>query len=164
MRGHRRHRHLTLAALLVLALFTAGCDDDDFIITDPDGDVSFDTVLLTQDSDLDDSLGLLIDSQDEWDDIWDEIGRGGPPPDVDFSRDDLLLLSAGSQPNGCYSIQIRRVRLRGGRLEVDGDLNEPGSGCLCPQGIVRPVHVVRIRETGRRTADFDVDRLVRDCR
>lgn len=158
-----RHRRLTLPALFVLALFTAGCDEDDFIITDPDGDVGFETVLLTQDSELDESLGLLIDTQNEWDDVWDEIGRGGPPPEIDFRRDDLLLVSSGSRPNGCYSIQIRRVNLRAGRLEIDADEIEPGSGCLCPDGIVRPVHVVRIRETGRRP-DFDVRRIVRDCR
>lgn len=158
-----RHRHLTLAGLLVFALAAAGCDEDDIIITDPDGDIAFETVLLTQDSDLSESLGLVIDDQAEWEDVWDEIGRGGPPPDVDFRRDDLLLVSAGSQPNSCYSLQIRRVRLRGGILEVDADLNEPGANCLCPQEIVRPVHVVRIRETGRR-ADFEIDRIVRDCR
>ena len=157
------HRHLPLAGLLAFALLTAGCDEDDVIFTDPDGDLAFETVLLTQDSDLDDSLGLVIDDQAEWDDVWDEIGRGGPPPDIDFRRDELLLVSAGSRPNGCYSLQIRRVRLRGGLLEVDADLNEPGSGCICPQGTVRPVHVVRIRETGRR-ADFEIDRVVRDCR
>jgi PrcB C-terminal len=157
------HRHLHLAGLLAFALLAAGCDDDDILITDPDGDIAFETVLLTQDSDLSDSIGIVIDDQAEWDDVWDEIGRGGPPPDIDFRRDELLLVSAGSQPNGCYSLQIRRVRLRGGLLEVDADLNEPGSGCVCPQGIVRPVHVVRIRETGRR-ADFNIDRIVRDCR
>lgn len=158
-----RHRRLTLTALLVLSLCAAGCDEDDFIITDPDGDVAFDTVLLTQDSDLDESLGLLIDTQDEWDDVWDEIGRGGPPPEIDFRRDDLLLVSSGTRPNRCYSIQIRRVNLRGGRLEVDADEIEPGDGCLCLEAVARPVHVVRIRETGRRP-DFDVRRIVRDCR
>lgn len=158
-----RHPRLTLAGLLALAFAVAGCDDDDFIITDPDGDLSFETVLLTQDSDLDESLGLVIDDQAEWDDIWDEIGLGGPPPDIDFRRDDLLLVSAGSQPDRCHSLQIRRVRLRGGILEVDADLNEPGANCICLQQIIRPVHVVRIRETGRR-ADFEIDRVVRDCR
>ena len=158
----RSLRPLCLTGLLAFSLLAAGCDDDDILITDPDGDLAFETVLLTKDSDLDESLGLLIDSQDEWDDVWDEIGRGGPPPEIDFRRDELLLVSAGSQPNGCYSLQIRRVRLRGGSLDVEAELNEPGRGCLCPDGIVRPVHVVRIRETGRR-ADFDIDRIVRDC-
>ena len=157
------HRHLRLAGLLAFSLLAAGCDEDDILITDPDGDIAFETVLLTQDSDISDSIGIAIEDQREWDDVWDEIGRGGPPPDIDFRRDELLLVSAGSRPNGCYSLQIRRVRLRGGLLEVDADLNEPGANCLCPDGIVRPVHVVRIRETGRR-ADFNIDRIVRDCR
>jgi hypothetical protein len=159
--GNRRP--LRLAGLLAFSLLAAGCDDDDFLITDPDGDIAFETVLLTQSSELDEALGLLIDSQEEWDDVWDEIGRGGPPPSVDFRRDDLLLVSAGSQPNRCYSIQIQNVRLLGGRLEVDADQREPGADCLCLDEIVRPVHVVRIRETGRQP-DFDVDRVVRDCR
>lgn len=155
---------IKLRGLAVLALLFAACDGD-VLITDPDdgGNVSFVTVYRSQDSGIDESLGLLIESQREWDDVWDEIGQGGPPPDVNFNRDDLVLVSAGTQPNGCYSIEIRDIDRRGGFLNVDADLLEPGSGCLCTQGTVRPVHVVAISQAGR-SLDVDIRRVTRDCR
>ena len=145
---------------LLLAL--ASCDGD-VIITDPDGDIGFQTVFSSQTSDIKDLRGQLIESQAEWDDVWDEIGRGGPPPDVNFSRDDVALVAAGTRPDGCYSIEIRRINIRSGLLRVDADLLEPGTSCLCPDVVVHPVHAVRLRRTDRR-ADFDIRRVVRDCR
>lgn len=152
-------RRLTLPFLL-LAL--ASCEGDVFI-TDPDGDVPFQTVFLSQFSEIRDLRGQLIESQAEWDDVWDEIGRGGPPPDVDFSRDDVALVAAGERPDNCYSIEIRRIDIRSGLLRVDADLLEPGTNCVCGDVVVNPVHAVRLRRTDRR-ADFDIRRVVRDCR
>jgi PrcB C-terminal len=154
-----KYRHLILPCFLVTL---AACDGD-VIITDPDGDVPFQTVFSSQSSDIRDERGQLIESQREWDDVWDEIGRGGPPPDVDFSRDDVALVSAGTRPDGCYSIEITRIDVRGGSLRVDADLLEPGIGCVCPDVVVHPVHAVRLRRTGRQ-ADFSIRRVVRDCR
>lgn len=155
-RGHLRSLLLfSLAAL-------AGCDGD-IVITDPDGSVPFQTLYLSQFSDIRDEGGQLIESQREWDDVWDEIGPGGPPPDVDFSRDEVALVSAGTRPNGCYTIEIRSIDVRSGLLRVDADLTEPGTGCVCPAALVQPVHAVRLPRTGRN-ADFDIRRLVRDCR
>jgi hypothetical protein len=160
---NHHHQRLGSRGLLALALLAAGCDGS-VIVTDPDGgSVPFQTVFLSQTSGIDDARGQLIESEREWEDVWSEIGRGGPPPDVDFSRDDVALVSAGTRPNGCYSIEIREIDLRGGLLRVDADETEPGTGCVCPSVIVHPVHAVRLRRTGRR-ADFDVRRVARDCR
>lgn len=149
--------------LLLCVLVTLTSCDGDVIITDPDGDVSFQTVFSSQSSEIRNLRGQLIESQSEWDDVWDEIGRGGPPPDVDFSRDEVALVAAGERPDGCYSIEIREIELRSGLLRVDADLLEPGENCLCPDVLVNPVHAVRFRRTGR-DADFDFRRVVRDCR
>jgi len=149
--------------LIALALLAAGCDGR-ITITDPDGDfVPFQTVFLSQFSGIEDDRVQLIESEREWDDVWFEIGRGGPPPDVDFFRDEVALVSAGTRPNGCYSIEIRSIDVRGGALRIDADLTEPGPGCVCGGVIVHPVHAVRLPRTSRR-ADFNVRRIVRDCR
>lgn len=152
-------RRLILPILLVTL---ASCEGDVFI-TDPDGELSFQTVFSSQFSEIRDLRGQLIESQAEWDDVWDEIGRGGPPPDVDFSRNDVALVAAGERPDNCYSIEIRRIDIRSGLLRVDADLLEPGTGCVCGDVVVHPVHAVRFRRTDRR-ADFDIRRVVRDCR
>jgi hypothetical protein len=158
---NRRPLHLLLG-WLALAL-VAGCDGS-ITITDPDnGAVSFQTVIQTQTSGITDSRGQLIESFGEWSSIWSAIGRGGPPPDVDFGREMIALVAAGTRPNGCYTIEIRRIDVSGGLLLIDADLNEPGVNCQCPQGVVHPVHAVRLPRIDRR-ADFDVRRVVQDCR
>lgn len=153
-----KYRYLLLPLLVTLA----SCDGDVFI-TDPDGDVPFQTVFSSQSSDIQDLRFELIESQREWDDVWDEIGRGGPPPDVDFSRDEVALVAAGERPDSCYSVEIRRIDIRSGLLRVDADLLEPGTSCVCSDVLVNPVHAVRFRRTDRR-ADFDIRRVVQDCR
>lgn len=155
-------RPLLLLTALVLALL-AGCDGDSVIITDPDGDVPFQTLLLTQFSDIDRPATEIIDNSREWEDVWDEIGRGGPPPTVDFSRDMVALVAAGERPNGCYSVEITSINLRSGFLRINADVNAPGSNCVCPAVIVQPVHAVRLPRTSR-SASFDVRQVTQSCR
>lgn len=157
-----RRRLEPLLPWIALAALLAGCDGS-VIITDPDdGTVPFQTVIQTQASGIDDSREQVIESASEWSAVWSEIGRGGPPPAIDFGRDMIALVAAGARPNGCYTIDIRSIEARGGLLRIDVDLNEPGSNCICPQGIVHPVHAVRLRRFSRR-ADFDVRRVVQSC-
>ncbi len=155
-----RRRLSPLLAWTALAVLTA-CDGT--IITDPDGSVAFETLYHSQVSDIEDPREQIIESQSEWSAVWSEIGRGGLPPSVDFDRDMVALVAAGSRPNGCYTIEIRDIDIRGGELRIDVDLNEPGESCTCPAVIVHPVHAVRLRRTSRRE-DFDVRRVIQNCR
>jgi hypothetical protein len=158
---NRRRLNLFLGCL-AFGMLLAGCDGD-IIITDPDGSVSFQTLIQTQTSGITDSREQLIESSTEWSAVWSEIGRGGPPPAVDFGRDMVALVAAGTQPNGCFAIEIRSIDLRGGLLRIDADLTEPGAGCVCPAQVVHPVHAVRLRRIDRRD-DFDVRRVIQNCR
>lgn len=157
-----RRRFDLFLGWLALGLLLAGCEGDVFI-TDPDGSVPFQTLIQTQTSDITDSRRQLIETSSEWSAVWSEIGRGGPPPAVDFGRDMVALVAAGTQPDGCYAIEIRFIDLRGGLLRIDADQTEPGADCVCPAVIVHPVHAVRLRRVNRR-ADFDVRRVVQNCR
>jgi hypothetical protein len=160
MRNRRRFN--PFLGWLALASLLAACEGE-VIITEPDGSVSFQTLIRTQTSNISDSREQVIESASEWSVVWGEIGRGGPPPAVDFSRDMVALVAAGSQPNGCYAIEIRSIDLRSGLLRIDADLTVPGTSCVCPAQVVNPVHAVRLREIPRR-ADFDVRRVVQNCR
>jgi len=157
-----RHPLRLAFALAVLAL-ALGCDGH-VIITEPDsGSVPFQTLIQSQSSGIASPSEEVIRSNGEWTAIWNQIGRGGPPPQVDFGRDMVLLVAAGSKPNGCYTIEIRDVEARFGDLQVFADLNEPGAGCVCPQGIVRPVHAVRVPRSSR-PVDFNVRTVTQSCR
>ncbi len=159
MQNRRRLR--PLPGWIVLAVLTA-CDGS--ILTEPDdGAVPFQTVYHSQTSGIDDPREQIVESPSEWSAAWSEIGRGGPPPSVDFDRDMVALVAAGARPNGCYSIEIRDIDVRGGRLRIDAESSEPGETCTCPQQVVHPVHAVRLRRSSRRE-DFDVRRVIQNCR
>lgn len=156
-----RHRFSLYFGWVALVLSVSACDGD-VLITDPDGSVPFQTLIQTQTSGIAVSRRQIIETSSEWSAVWNEIGRGGPPPEVDFGRDMVVLVAAGAHPNGCYAVEIRSIDVRGGLLRIDADLTEPGPGCVCPTVIVHPVHAVRLREINRE-ADFDVRRVVQSC-
>jgi hypothetical protein len=154
-------KKLLLSICLATVLF-AGCDGDIIVDPDDDGPVAFQT-LYQGDSDITRSGSEVIRGEFEWDEVWDEIGLGGAPPDVNFNREMVILVAAGTQPNGCYDIDIVSIEADDGTLEVDAELIEPGTGCTCPQATVRPVHAVVLRRLFN-PVDVDVRRVVENCR
>lgn len=159
-------KHPSRSALwptLLVAALLAGCDSDYFVDPDDDGPLRFETLYENQISDISGRRELIIDSESEWERVWDDIGVGGPPPRVDFGREMVALVAAGTQPDGCHFVEITDVRLDDGVLEIDADLVEPGTNCVCAAVIVRPVHAVVFQRVFA-PADFDVQRVVENCR
>lgn len=154
---------LVLWPALLLASLFAGCDGDYLVNPDDDGPLRFETLYQSQDSDLSSNRNLIITNSGDWERVWDDIGIGGPAPRVDFDREMVALVAAGSQPDGCHSVEITDVRLDDGVLEIDADVVAPGTNCICPDVIVRPVHAVVFRRVFA-PADFDVRRVVENCR
>lgn len=155
-------KKLLLSTCLISCLALAGCDGDILVDSDDDGPVAFQT-LYQGDSDITGSGSEVIRGEFEWDDVWDEIDVGGAPPDVNFNREMVILVAAGTQPNGCYDIEIVSIEADDGVLEVDAELIEPGTGCTCPQATVRPVHAVALQRLFN-PVDVDVRRVVENCR
>jgi len=152
----------TFAAAILLAGLLAGCDGDIIVDPDDEGPVPFETVYRSLNSGVSNSRGQVIRSFAEWDRVWDEIGDSGPAPAVNFGRDMVVLVAAGTQPNGCYSIDIRFIEVDRGFLEVEADLNVPAADCLCSPVVVRPVHAVRTPRIFN-PSDFNIDRVIRSC-
>lgn len=149
-------------ALLAAALL-AGCDGDYFVDPDDDGPLRFETIYKSQDSDISDQFEEIVTSSGEWERVWDDIGAGGAPPRVDFDREMVAVVTGGTRPDGCHSVEIVDIGLDNGVLEIDADLIEPGTNCVCGAVIVRPVHAVVFRRVFA-PADFDVRRAVENCR
>lgn len=154
---------LALWPTLLLASLFAGCDGDYLVDPDDDGPLRFETLYESQDSRLSSSRELLVTNQDSWERVWDDIGVAGPPPRVDFDREMVAVVAAGTQPDSCHFVEITDVRLDDGVLEIDADLVEPAANCVCADVIVRPVHAVVFRRVFAPT-DFDVRRAVENCR
>ena len=113
------------------------------------GAEAIDSVHLTWHSGFDQPEALLIRDQDSWLLTWSRIMRGIAPtpeaPSIDFSRQMLLLVALGSQPNPGYRVNIDSVKATGSTVEAYTTRIEPGSNCVSPAVIGEPVHVVRLR-------------------
>ena len=110
---------------------------------------AIDSVHLTWHSGFDQPEARLIRDQESWLLTWSRIMRGVAPapeaPSIDFSREMLLLVALGSQPNPGYQVRIDSVKAAGGTVEAYTTRIEPGSNCVSPAVIGEPVHVVRLR-------------------
>ena len=84
-----------------------------------------------------------------WRRITASHGEPPPRPEVDFSREMLLLAAMGAQPSGGYRIRIERVLDDGAELEAHVVHTSPGPRCGAIAAITHPVDVIRIAATPR---------------
>lgn len=106
---------------------------------------------------------LIIRSEQEWRDFWYDMNIGDAPQ-VDFSRNMVVAVSAGSRPSTGYSVMVNDVRLaEDGTLQVEVLETTPGRNCVSGQQMTNPVDVVVVPRTDLRTWSFNDRRVVQDC-
>jgi hypothetical protein len=142
-------RHATVASLILaasalLAACTYGGWSDP-----PDAECPFETVLATAYSGLTEQRREVVREDASWARLWAEIHAGVDPvpprPAVDFARDMLIAVAAGTRPSGGFSIKVRRVTTRGGgALEVAVLETCPHPGARVSMALTQPVEVVRV--------------------
>ncbi len=95
-------------------------------------------------------LEVVVRSDAEWRRAW--LGAhpnraAGPPPApaVDFSRDLVVIVTAGEQRTGGVTVGVESVRPRAdGGVDVAYTVSRPGAGCMSTQQVTAPVDVVRL--------------------
>lgn len=130
-----------LAALMIVA-----CEESP---TEPESTLSFQTVVSASHSGIVEQRGEVITSQERWAQVWSEIQAGVGPeeparPQIDFARRSVIMAAMGEQQNGCYAIEVERVRESGGSVQVTARRSRADAACACLAFIARPVHVVTI--------------------
>jgi hypothetical protein len=141
-------RHATVAGLvlaasaLLAACTSAGPGDP------ADAEHPLETVLAAAYSGLAEPRREVVRDEAGWARLWAEIHAGvdpAPPrPLVDFARDMLIAVAAGTRPSGGFSIKVRRVATRGETLEVAVLETCPAPGAMVSMGLSQPVEVVRV--------------------
>jgi hypothetical protein len=105
------------------------------------------------DSAISDSLRLVIRDTEAWRKVWERIYQTQSPtpplPEIDFSREMLIVAALGGRPTGGYGIVVDRAYERGDRLEVIVRKQTPGKTCLNTQAVTHPVDIVRLPKTER---------------
>lgn len=86
---------------------------------------------------------VVVRDEAAWAALWAEhAGRDAALPKVDFTRQMVIGVFRGAQPDGCRSTAIRSVDFRDGKLHVVHVDTVPGPGILCTMAIVYPSHLV----------------------
>ncbi len=164
----RTLRILATASLLL----SAGCGDV-ALSTSPSGDaiplvrLRSEPFSYTYNSGFDAPARLVIRDVAHWGTIWARIHARSlplpPVPTVDFSREMLIVVAQGSQPNGGFTILIddaSEVGIDG--MSVTVRRIAPGSRCFVTGAFTSPVDIAR---SPRREGEvrFVETVQVRDC-
>ncbi len=109
---------------------------------------------------------LAIRTEGEWHGHWSRItvpqGNRSPPPDVDFSREMLLMAAMGRQPSGGYRVTIERVVDSGDELLAFVHFVSPGPRCGAIGAITSPVDIVRV-PASEKNVRWVINKEVSDC-
>lgn len=123
---------------------------------------------------------MVIRDRETWGDVWKQIysapisfswaGPGSerirsvppPPPEIDFSRNMLLVVTMGSEPNSGYAITVDAVYEHANQLEVVVRNTSPGRSCFTLQMGTSPVDIVELEKREGSVVFRDLD-IVTDC-
>jgi hypothetical protein len=163
---------------LLVALLSGGCSNNDFLASGPSEGSSLERTSipvtrigsgdlpLTFFSGVTDSTRVVIRTEVDWAAIWETIWNPQTPmpalPQVDFTREMVVVAGLGTRSSGGYSIRVDSVFQRAGQIEVVVQKTAPGAACVVTGALTQPVDAVRIP----RSADpavFTVRSTVRAC-
>lgn len=79
--------------------------------------------------------------------IWPTMIGGVEPPAVDFEKEMLVVLLAGSRPTGGWSIEPRAVSVAAdGWLDVDAEIRRPPPDAIVTQAFTSPWVAVAVEK------------------
>ena len=118
-------------------------------------------------------LRLVVRDRDAWLDVWKRIHRPDPNrgpypeppplPEIDFSREMIVVAGMGRRPSSAYAIVIDSAYERDDRLEVVVRSVENRKGCGAYMIIIAPVDIVRLPKTERSVVFREIE-VVPDCK
>lgn len=159
-------------SILLLALAVAACNHS-ATVTENDESMGRSlgeeqpsmTVVREYFSGITEPADLLITSNDQWTRIWAAIYSNRTPvptrPDIDFTREALVLSALGTSPGISNLIEGVRLFERGVVVRVVKE--RYSERCLVLTAIGQPVHVVRIARPEGRTVRVESRESVISC-
>ena len=117
-------------------------------------------------SGLPDSARLVVRTPAEWTTIWNRIvsnhGPKPPLPDIDFSKEMLLVAAMGTRNTGGFSIEIEAVDRDSKSITASVRTHSPGKTCGTTAALTAPVAIVRIPRS-TLPVQFVEEHITTDC-
>jgi hypothetical protein len=95
-------------------------------------------------SGIDEPRTVVVQSADEWARLWRAHAADKPAPVVDFTKEMVVGVFAGSRPTAGYSVQIVGTREEADGLVVEYRVGVPDRDMMTAQVITSPYHLVAI--------------------
>jgi PrcB C-terminal len=96
-------------------------------------------------SGIDASRQVVVRTAADWTTLWRLHAPGGQPmPAVDFSRETVVGVFAGTRPTSGYGVEIVRATDANGTLTVDYVETRPAPGAVTAQIVTTPYHLVAV--------------------
>lgn len=112
-------------------------------------EIKFETVSKQQVSDHSQKQNYVINSSQEWEQLWDKItsptAQAFPTP-LDFEKETVVAVFQGLRSSAGYAIEVTRIVRVSNTIEVFVTQTSPGKSCLTAQVITTPYHLVKIEK------------------
>jgi hypothetical protein len=117
-------------------------------------------------SGFDEPARRVVEDEAAWAGVWSRAfgtGPGAPArPAVDFAKERVLVVAAGTRPTGGHAIAVDRVEATAGGLVARVVLSAPGPACAAIQMRTQPLDLVRLTRKGGAVR-FESEEKVTDC-
>jgi hypothetical protein len=88
----------------------------------------------------------LITSQTGFLALWALIDAGTQPPNIDFSKNDIIAVFTGDEPTAGFDITVSQVEDSQSRM-VTVLVTKPGSSCLPKESSTSPYQIIELPKT-----------------
>lgn len=108
--------------------------------------LSFETTAQGEFSSITRSREVVVKNRDDFNTLFQEMGKGFTPPQVDFNTQMVIGIFLGNRPTSGYSVKITNVSmdLDGKIITVQAVENVPPPGTMVVQVITNPYHLISI--------------------
>jgi hypothetical protein len=161
-----------LALYVALIAGLGACTNSNFFLPEPEGEVIPITRLraepytFTYNSGLTDSARIVVQDANTWAATWTAIWRRHSPepalPNIDFSREMLVVAALATRSSGGYSIFVDSAYQRTDHIEVVIRKVSPGSRCGVTTALTEPVDIARLPRSSQPVR-YREQSVVRDC-
>lgn len=159
------------SALLVTAACAAAggpSEGKEADVSPSTGPVETEALFQEQHTGFEEARREVVRDADAWRDVWATAYEGRTPvpavPEVDFSRESVVLAAMGRRATGGHEVSIPEVRRTEAGLAVTVREVSPGEGCIVTQALTAPAVAVRVPVAGPAAdAAFRVEEESRDC-
>lgn len=102
---------------------------------------------------------LVIKDEARWKEVWEKhSGAGGSAktmPDVDFSKEMVLVVAMGRQTTGGYGVEVVKAESSGDALKVYVVRKTPRPGGMSLQALTAPFHIVALPKSDLKVTFID---------